>query len=88
MEPVDHPAAGQRALSVLRAWNAGPEDNLPIALHEAERIVAEDGGPDQLLAGLITVAGFLLVNLEHHGQPADATLRTVAAFLQAQTPPD
>lgn len=81
----DDLAAGERALKVLRAWQAGPVDNLPIALREAELILAEDGGHDQLLPGLITVAGFLLVNLEQHGQPAEATLQLVEAFLRAQS---
>jgi hypothetical protein len=83
MEPTDQTAAGQRALQVLRAWNAGDEDNLPIALREAERICERDGDADKLLAGLITVAGFMLVNLEQRGQPAAATLAMVEAFLKA-----
>lgn len=85
MTSSDDLAAGKRALQVLRAWQAGPVDNLPIALREAELILAEDGNPDQLISGLITVAGFLLVNLEQHGQPPEATLQLVEAFLRAQS---
>jgi hypothetical protein len=85
LEPTDDQAAATRkALTVLRAWDGGAVDNLPVALHEAGLIVDEDGGPDDLLAGLITVAGFLLVNLEQRGQPPSATLQLVEAFARSQ----
>lgn len=83
MDPVDDRAAAGRALQVLRAWAGGSDDNLPLALREAELVIEEDGGPDQLLAGLITVAGFLLVNLEQRGQPAGTTLEFLEAFVRS-----
>ncbi|MFA9446077.1 hypothetical protein [Egicoccus sp. AB-alg6-2] len=83
MEPFDEKDMGQRALKVLRAWNAGNEDNLPIAMHEAKQIIEEDGDADRLVADLITVAGFLLVNLEQRGQPPAVTMALTEAFLES-----
>lgn len=89
MEPIhDHAATIGRALAVLRAWEGGAEDNLPLALQEAQFIIEEDGSPDQLLAGLINAAGFLLVNLEQRGQPSQATLELLEAFMRSQQPGD
>jgi hypothetical protein len=84
MDPKDDVAANQRALAVLRAWVGGSDDNLPMALHEAQLILDEDGGPDRLLAGLITAAGFFLVNLEQHGQPPESTLAMLERFVRMQ----
>lgn len=75
--------AAKKALAVLRAWDGGAEDNLPVALREAELIIDEDGGGDDLLAGLITVSGFLLVNLEQRGQPAATSLAILDAFVRS-----
>lgn len=85
MEPTDDQAATiERALAVLRAWEGGAEDNLPVALQEAQLIIDDDGGPDALLAGLINAAGFLLVNLEQRGQPTATTLGLLEAFKDSQ----
>lgn len=84
MDADDDRRNAEKALTVLRAWAGGQDDNLPVALHEAELIIEQDGGPQDLLAGMITLAGFLLVNLEQRGQSAETTLALLEAFVQAQ----
>ena len=77
-------AAGiERGLRVLRAWAGGQRDNLPLAMQEAKLIIEQDGDADTLLEGLISVAGFLLVNLEEHGQRDADSLALLEAFRQA-----
>lgn len=81
MEPSDRTAAMMRALTVLREWD---HSDMSLARHEAESIIERDGGHEQLLTGLIEVAGFLLVNLEQRGQPPSTTLKLVEAFTRSQ----
>lgn len=81
--PADQAVAIRRALAVMRAWDGGVQDNLPLALHEADRIIATDGDPSRLLEGLIQLSGFLLVNLEQGGQPSVSTFAMLEAFVQA-----
>lgn len=89
MDPLDdHAGTIDRALQVLRAWEGGSTDNLPLAHHEAQLIVERDGGHEQLLVGLINAAGFLMVNLEQRGQPAAATLELLDAFRRSQQQED
>lgn len=77
----EHQAAAiSRGVRVLRAWAGGQQDNLPLAMQEAQLIVEQDGGADHLLEGLISVAGFLLVNLEEHGQNDADSLALLDAF--------
>jgi hypothetical protein len=81
MEPTDPGAAMMRALTVLREWD---HSDMSLARHEAESIIERDGGYEQLLQGLVEVAGFLLVNLEQRGQPASGTLKLVEAFARSR----
>lgn len=80
MATTDEAAAIDRAVRVLRTWAAGEQDNLPVAMQEAQLIMAEDGTADPLVSGLISVAGFLLVSLEQQGQPDRATFAMLEAF--------
>ena len=80
MPTTDEAASIDRAIRVLRTWAAGQQDNLPVAMQEAQLIAKEDGSPEPLLGGLISVAGFLLVALEQHGQSDHVTFAMLEAF--------
>ncbi|MEX2550931.1 MAG: hypothetical protein WD638_11955 [Nitriliruptoraceae bacterium] len=54
-------------LRVPRAWAGAQRDNLPVAM-QAKIIVEQDGAPDALLEGSLSMTGFVLVNVEDRGR--------------------